>query len=143
MKLTAQNKTMYGMLRLNTLASLALLTYDEYDLKASLILQSRFKNAMKIANEEVDRASKKIYSNADLTMLGQTDEMHNIFSMIINATMNAYGLEEEKAIEMIRRVKSVMTDYEVCEREPDYLALYTMKEAVEVMNRQKPVKGLL
>lgn len=96
MKLTAQNKTMYGMLRLNILASLAMLTYDEYDLKASLILQSRFKNAMKIANEEVDRASKKIYSNADLTMLGQTDEMHNIFSMIINATMNAYEYAIQK-----------------------------------------------
>lgn len=137
MKLTAENKLMYGMLRLQTLANQALLTYEEYNMKNSLILQSRFKNAMKIAVEEIDRSSKKIYESANLAMLSQTQEMEDTFSMIINATMNAYGLTEEQATEMIRRVKSVCTDFEVCERESDYVALYTLKEAKEILDRQK------
>lgn len=137
MTLTAQDKLMYGMLRLQTLANQILLTYEEYDMKNSLILQSRFKNAMKVAVEEIDHSSKKIYNNASISMIGQTDEMDNIFSMVINATMNAYGLTEAQATEMILRVKSIFTDYEVCEREPEYVALYTLKEAKAILEKQK------
>lgn len=137
MKLKSQDKLMYGMLRLQTIANQALLTYEEYDLKNSLILQSRFQNAMKIAVKEIERSSKKIYGDASLSMLRQTEEMDNIFSMIINATINAYCLTEEQATEMIRRVKSVMTDFEVCERESYYVALYTLKEAKEIFDKQK------